>query len=62
MVYRVGILDKSMKAIIKNTGQEIEVEPYYLYGRVVAFVGENIVEGINLGGKYAYLPSEITLP
>lgn len=51
-----------MKAIIKNTGQEIEVEPYYLYGRVVAFVGENIVEGINLGGKYAYLPSEITLP
>jgi hypothetical protein len=50
-----------MKAIVKNTKKEIEVTPYYLYGRVVAYVSDNVVEGIDFGGKYAWLPDEIDL-
>jgi len=50
-----------MKAIYKNTGKVVEVIPYYLHGRIVAYVGDNIVEGIDFGGKYAYLPDELDL-
>lgn len=48
-----------MKAYVKNTHRLVDVEPYYLYGRIVAYVGDNVVEGIDLGGKYAYLPDEL---
>lgn len=61
-----------MKAIYKPTEIVVEVEPYYLYGRVVAYVGE-LYEAVPFGGvavkwigtgnvlqeKYAYLPDEL---
>lgn len=50
-----------MKAQVKATKEIVNVTPYYLYGRIVAYVGDNIVEGIDLGGKYAYLPDELDL-
>lgn len=50
-----------MKARVLNTNQLVEVAPYYLYGRIVAYVGDNVIEGIDLGGKYAYLPDELNL-
>ena len=57
-----------MRAIVKDTGKErkgkrkgkeIEVYPYYLYGRIVAYITDNVVAGIDLRGKYAYLPDEL---
>lgn len=52
-----------MKTVVKATGRVVEVVPYYLYGRIVAYVGDNAIEVdgkvINFGGKYAYLPDEI---
>ena len=48
-----------MKAQVKSTKEMVEVSPYYLYGRIVTYTSDNIVEGINFGGKYAYLPDEL---
>lgn len=52
-----------MKTVVKATGRVVEVVPYYLHGRIVAYVGDNTIEVdgkvIDFGGKYAYLPDEI---
>lgn len=47
-----------MKAIDKNTNEIMEVEPYYLYGRVVAYVGNYRVKDLDMG-MYAWLPDEL---
>lgn len=61
-----------MKAIYKKTDIVTEVEPFYLYGRIVAYVGKLyqaepysgvMVKYIGSGNvvcdKYAYLPDEL---
>ena len=48
-----------MKAQVKSTKECVEVSPYYLYGRIVAYTSDNIIEGIDFGGKRAYLPDEL---
>ena len=48
-----------MKAQVKSTKESVEVSPNYLYGRIVAYTSDNIVEGIDFGGKCAYLPDEL---
>ena len=48
-----------MKAQVKSTKERVDVSPYYLYGRIVAYTSDNIVEGIDFGGKRAYLPDEL---
>lgn len=61
-----------MLAIYKKTEIVVDVEPFYLYGRIVAYVGE-LYEAIPYNGvvvkyigsgnvvqeKYAYLPDEL---
>jgi hypothetical protein len=49
-----------IRAIIKSNNIVTDVEPYYLYGRIVAYVGKlyaNIYTVIC--DKYAYLPDEL---
>ena len=48
-----------MKAQVKSTKECVEVSPYYQYGRIVAYTSDNIIEGIDFGGKRAYLPNEL---
>ena len=48
-----------MKAQVKTTKEIVEITPYYLYGRIVAYVGDNFVEGIDFGGKCVYLSDEL---
>ena len=48
-----------MKAQVKFTKEIVEISPYYLYGRIIAYVGDNVVEGIDFGGKCVYLPDEL---
>lgn len=49
-----------MKAIIKSNNIVTEVEPYYLYGRIVAYVGKLYLKiGEVHTDKYAYLPDEL---
>lgn len=47
-----------MRAIDKNTNEIMEVEPYYLHGRLVAYVGEYKVNGLNMS-RFAWLPNEL---
>jgi hypothetical protein len=61
-----------MLAVYKKTDIVVDVEPFYLYGRIVAYVGK-LYETIPYGGamvkcigsgnviteKYAYLPNEL---
>ena len=52
-----------MKAINKKFNEIVEVEPFYLYGRIVAYVGDDFFKrmGVELSGdgKQAYLPDEL---
>ena len=51
-----------MKAIDKRTGIITTVTPYYLHGRIVAYVGKLYGSiGVLLAEKYAYLPDELDL-
>lgn len=47
-----------MRAIDKNTNEIMEVEPYYLHGRIVAYTGRYQVTGLDMG-MYAWLPDEL---
>jgi hypothetical protein len=58
-----------MLAIYKETEIVVDVEPFYLYGRIVAYVGKLYgaipYNGVVIGSgnviqeKYAYLPDEL---
>ena len=48
-----------MKAQVKTTKEIVEITPYCLHGRIVAYVGDNFVEGIDFGGKCVYLSDEL---
>ena len=52
-----------MKALNKKFNEIVEVEPFYLYGRIVAYVGDDFFKrmGVELSGdgKQAYLPDEL---
>lgn len=61
-----------MLAIYKKTEIVVDVEPFYLYGRIVAYVGKLYVpisyngvavkyigSGNVITEKYAYLPDEL---
>lgn len=49
-----------MRAIIKANNIVTEVEPYYLYGRIVAYVGKLYAGICNvICERYAYLPDEL---
>ncbi len=60
-----------MLAIYKKTEIVVDVEPFYIYGRIVAYVGK-LYEAVPIGAvvqyigsgnviqeKYAYLPDEL---
>ncbi len=49
-----------MKAIIKHNNIVTEAEPYYLYGRIVAYIGK-LYSGTGnvICEKYVYLPDEL---
>lgn len=60
-----------MLAIYKKTEIVVDVEPFYLHGRIVAYVGK-LYEAVPIGAvvqyigsgnvvqeKYAYLPDEL---
>ena len=54
-----------MTVIEKKTGERINVMPFYLHGRVVAYTGDLVVtcedgSDINLGRR-AWLPTEIEI-
>ena len=49
-----------MKAIEKRTGKTIEVEPYYLDGRIIAYRGYSDLPGFEKT-RQAYLPDELSL-
>ena len=53
-----------MLAVYKKTDIVVDVEPFYLYGRIVAYVGKLYGAVPYNGGnvvqeKYAYLPYEL---
>lgn len=51
-----------MKALNKKFGEIVEVTPFYLYGRIVAYIGDSWFkrQGIEVGDdKMAYLPDEL---
>lgn len=54
-----------MVVIEKKTGDRVDVTPYYLCGRLVAYTGDIVVtceDGTELNmGKYAWLPDEIKI-
>lgn len=54
-----------MIVIEKRTGDRIEVSPYYLHGRLIAYTGDVVVtcedgSEVNMG-KHAWLPNEIKI-
>ena len=50
-----------MKVILKSTGKEIEVSPYYLYGKLVAYVTDhNNIDGIDFG-KASFTLDEVII-
>jgi hypothetical protein len=50
-----------MKVILISNGNEIEVSPYYLYGKLVAYVTDhNVIDGIDFG-KAAFTLDEVKL-
>ena len=54
-----------MVVIEKKTGERINVMPFYLHGRVVAYTGELVLtceDGTELNlGRRAWLPEEIKI-
>ena len=49
-----------MLAIYKKTKIIVDVEPFYLHGRIVAYVGKLYSGTCNvICEKYAYLPDEL---
>lgn len=54
-----------MIVIEKSTGDRVDVTPYYLYGRIVAYTGDVIAtceDGTELNmGKHVWLPDEIKI-
>jgi hypothetical protein len=54
-----------MIVIEKNSGQRFDVSPYYLHGRLVAYVGDLVLtceDGNEINfGKHSWLPDEIKI-